>query len=92
MKYKNTRTGVVIDSPTLVSGGNWVEYSPKQGKVETAEEIEVKVEDEVEDELEDEGEFDGLTKNQIIQELKSLGKDFNPRDKKEVLYSIMMED
>ena len=90
MKYKNTRTGVVVDSPTLVSGGNWVPYEPGQ---ETVKVVEEPVKEEMVEEVEEpEDDVDGLTKAQIIQELESLGKEFNPRDKKEVLLNIMMED
>lgn len=30
MRYKNTRTGAVINSPTLVSGGNWIPYDESE--------------------------------------------------------------
>ena len=29
MKYKNTKTGAVIDSPFLIKGDNWEEIKPK---------------------------------------------------------------
>lgn len=29
MKYKNTQTGAVIDSPFVVKGDNWEEIKPK---------------------------------------------------------------
>lgn len=30
MKYRNTKTGVVINSSTKVSGGDWVEVTEKK--------------------------------------------------------------
>ena len=40
MKYRNTRTGAVIDASSKIAGGNWVEISvapaqPKEGTTET---------------------------------------------------------
>ena len=29
MKYKNTQTGAVIDSPFVIKGDNWEEMKPK---------------------------------------------------------------
>ena len=29
MKYKNTKTGAVIDSPFVIKGDNWEEVKPK---------------------------------------------------------------
>ena len=29
MKYKNTKTGAVIDSPFVIKGDNWEEIKPK---------------------------------------------------------------
>lgn len=28
MKYRNTKTGAIIDSPCLISGGDWVSEEP----------------------------------------------------------------
>ena len=88
MKYKNTRTGIVVDSPFLVSGGNWI---PLDEYVEEVEEVQ-EVAEEIEEEEETDNGMDDLTKQDIIQELESLGVDFNPRDTKEVLYNLMMEN
>ena len=30
MRYKNTKTGAVIDSPFVIKGDNWEEIKPKQ--------------------------------------------------------------
>lgn len=29
MKYRNTKTGAVIDSPCVISGGDWITDDPK---------------------------------------------------------------
>jgi hypothetical protein len=30
MKYLNTKTGAIIDSPCIIKGGDWVEKAEKQ--------------------------------------------------------------
>ena len=40
MKYRNTATGAIIDSPCVISGGDWVDETPKKpepNKKETKE-------------------------------------------------------
>ena len=32
MRYRNTKTGAVIDSPFLIKGGNWVVVDKKENK------------------------------------------------------------
>lgn len=36
MRYYNTKTGAVIDSPCVISGGDWVEDTPKPAEVALA--------------------------------------------------------
>lgn len=47
MIYKNTRTGAVIDSPCLISGGDWVDVTPVKKVEETAPIVEENANDEV---------------------------------------------
>ena len=35
MKYKNTKTGAVIDSPCVIKGNNWIEIKEKVKPVKT---------------------------------------------------------
>lgn len=37
------------------------------------------------------GDFDGITIAQIKQELDAFGVEYNPKDKKQVLYDLMMQ-
>ena len=32
MRYRNTKTGAIIDSPFLIKGGNWVVEDKKENK------------------------------------------------------------
>ena len=85
MLYKNTRTGAVLDSPYKISGGDWVpaEDAGKEVKnEETSKKEEIK-EEPVKD--------NGLTKEEIINELEALGIEFDKKAKKEDLYKLLME-
>ena len=64
MKFKNTKTGVVIDLTAPISGGNWVAF----GKVEETEPT-PKVKPEVEIKQDETDDFD-LTK-MTVDELKT---------------------
>lgn len=95
MKYKNTKTGAIIDSPCKVSGGDWIEIKEAFEKtaeenrtVEENEEVTVEVTEEKEEEIE---EIDGITKKEIMQELDAFGIEYNPRAKKQELYNLMLE-
>lgn len=97
MKYKNTKTGAIIDSPFKISGGDWVELKkedkPKAKKVEEVKKESKKEEiEEVEktDEIEDGGP-DGIKKKEIMQELDAFGVEYNPRSKKQELYDLMIQ-
>lgn len=98
MKYRNIRTGVVIDTPCTVSGGNWVleDKQTDNTVIINSEEIAPNVSNEVPIENEEQQEQnstdqDEITKAQIIQELEAFGIEHNPRDKKHVLYDLMMQ-
>ena len=98
MRYKNTKTGAIIDSPCTISGGDWVKYTNEAKKiiVETEEEVEKIIEVEevaskVEAEPEDEEDFDGITVKEIKQELDAFGIEYNPRAKKQELYDLMIK-
>lgn len=104
MKYKNIKTGAIIDSPCTISGGDWVKYTNEAkeiieaveevGEVEEVEEIEEEVEEvasKVEAEPEDEEGLDGITVKEIKQELDAFGIKYNPRDKKQELYDLMIK-
>ena len=94
MKYKNTKTGTVIDSPCTISGGDWVKYNNEAKEIiEEVEEVE-KVEEaasNVEAEPEDEEGFEGITVKEIKQELDAFGIEYNPRAKKQELYDLMIK-
>ena len=96
MRYRNTKTGAIINSPCSVSGGDWVAEETTIAIEVDVEEIpevlenkELKEPEEPEVDL-DEG-FDGITIKQIKQELDAFGIEYNPRAKKQELYDLMMQ-
>lgn len=44
-KYKNKKTGAVLETPCKISGGNWEKVTTKKGSEKTDKKAEVKVED-----------------------------------------------
>lgn len=110
MEYKNTKTGVVINTQCVISGGDWVPCDrgltqteePKQAlEQEPAEntkepeapqqEIPKNEQAPVQEPAENIEDFDGITIAQIKQELDAFGVEYNPKDKKQVLYDLMMQ-
>ena len=115
MRYTNLKTGAVIDSSFIISGGDWVrQQEHKEKQTEVFEDLEnknseqdinqidenqqVDTQDLVVENNQEENStkssgnvFDDITKEQIIQELKAFGVEHNPRDKKQVLYDLMMQ-
>ena len=89
MQYKNKKTGVVIDTPCIINGEDWVPHVEKNKKVveEVQKEQEAVVE-ELEETTDDVPEE--IKKAQIMQELDAFGIKYNPRDKKQVLYDLMI--
>ncbi len=101
MKYKNTKTGAIFDSPCVISGGDWVaEETPiavkeavKETQVETvAKEAvnEVKEQEVVEVEEEIEG-IEGITVKEIKQERDAFGIKYSLKAKKQELYDLMVK-
>lgn len=108
MEYKNTKTGVVINTQCVISGGDWVPYdrdlARKEEQVQVAAQSEPIEEPEVpqqkipktkqvpvQEQAENTEDFDGITIAQIKQELDAFGVEYNPKDKKQVLYDLMMQ-
>lgn len=97
MKYRNTKTGAVIDSPCTISGGDWIVYDEdevtqdfeKEGQ--TNDTIEDDNENENQEESQESDDVAELSKKEIIQELKALGIKFNPNANKKELYDLMMK-
>lgn len=102
MRYKNTRTGVVINSPSTISGKYWVKLEDlvPEVKVETLtteikneqpiiEEVLEAVEEETNEDYTLDG-IDGITVKQIKQELDAFGIKYAPNAKKAELYQLMI--
>lgn len=92
MKYKNTRTGAVIDSPCKIAGSNWVELREEIDTdiedIETSDETGDDAEDETIDEIKG---FNGISIKEIKQELDAFGIEYNPKAKKQELYELMIK-
>ncbi|MDG6113754.1 hypothetical protein [Lactococcus formosensis] len=102
MQYKNKKTGGIINTPFVISGGDWVAHVEKTKKIveeaqkeqEDTESVETEpVEQEAvveESEEASDNVPEEITKAQIMQELDAFGVKYNPRDKKQVLYDLMI--
>lgn len=83
MRYFNKKTGAILDSPSIIYGGDWIEYEKKDDVQEvTKEKVEVKKT--VEESSTE------LTKEEIMNELEALGIDYDKKAKKEDLIKLMM--
>lgn len=89
MKYQNTKTKIIIDVSSKIHGDNWikVEKLPKKSPKKNDE----KQEDTLDNEPETDDVPKGITKEQIMKELDAFGSEYNPTDKKAVLYDLMMK-
>lgn len=95
MNYKNTRTGVVITTPCVVSGGNWKLIDEEQEQVnDTPVSVVITPTEETEQEDAANAASDYLadvTKKDIMQELDAMKIKYDPRAKKQELYDLMMQ-
>lgn len=91
MRYKNSKTGAVIDSSFKISGGDWIRIDgqPVENSI-VSEKPQTAVETEKEDATS--GASDDLadvTKKEIMQELDAMGIKYDSRAKKQELYDLM---
>ena len=95
MRYFNTLTKATIDTDFKISGGDWVlENESKEAVIDIqandADSKKAEQEQVVEESNVDEN-YDGITKDQIMQELDAFGVEYDKRANKQVLYDLMME-
>ena len=95
MRYFNTLTKATINTEFKISGGDWVlENESKEAVVDTqANDADSKKaeQEQVVEESNVDGNYDGITKDQIMQELDAFGVEYDKRANKQVLYDLMME-
>lgn len=95
MRYFNTLTKATIDTDFKISGGDWVlENESKEAVVDIqANDADSKKteQEQVVEESNVDGNYDGITKDQIMQELDAFGVRYDKRANKQVLYDLMME-
>lgn len=101
MKYKNTRTGAVINSLSTISGKYWIKIEApgsdeEKVNIDTPDKVtnapDVKqIAEEIVEEIDDSADgIDGITVKQIKQELDAFGIKYDPRLKKQELYELML--
>lgn len=79
MRYKNTKTGAIVDSPFLINGDNWELVQKEQGVELTGE---TDVEEVTEEEIEEEVDLTELTNAQLEELAKEQGVELTGADKK----------
>lgn len=83
MRYFNKKTGAILDSPSKIYGGQWIEYG-KKDDIQEVPDKKVEVKKEVKKESSE------LKKEEIMNELEALGIDYDKKAKKEDLIKLMM--
>lgn len=92
MKYINTKTRAIVDSPCNISGGAWVayeDYDKDNAEVQESSEKFIEVQEDNAKESADISKNE-MTKEDIINELEALGIEYDKKAKKEELYKLMM--
>lgn len=103
MEYRNKKTGFSFFSECKISGEDWEVVTAKKEEKEVLQE-EIPVEptvvpeknypeekvDASSDVPTGNSDFDSITKKDIIQELDSMGIEYNPKAKKQELFDLMM--
>lgn len=82
MRYKNIKTGAIIDSPFNISGDDWEAVNP-QASTEEVEEVEET--DENEEYVEEEIDLEAMTKPVLIEFAKEHEVEINENDTKPVI-------
>lgn len=80
MRYKNIKTGAIIDSSSKIVGKNWVEYTEKETVKEVTEENKHEVEY-----VEEEVDLAEMTKAELIKLAKEHEIKVNEKDTKAVI-------
>lgn len=90
MDYKNTVTGVVISTPCVISGGDWVPFNKELTK-EKIEFVSTETQEPEQPEKKTDSVPDGITKKQIMQELDAFDVKYDKRWGEKRLYDLMMQ-
>ncbi len=91
MRYVNTKNGAIVDSPFNITGGNWIEEPEVTEEIEEIEETKAKepIEKPQVKKTEADG-IDGVTVDDIKQELDALGIKYDKKARKKELYDLMI--
>ena len=77
MRYKNVKTGAIIDSPFKIVGKNWIEVTDEKEGIQKTETIEEYVEEEIN--------LEEMTKAELVELAKEHEIEVNEKDTKAVL-------
>lgn len=91
MLYKNTKTGATIDSPCVISGGDWQLLSELEEIPEKEIQDNEKQDDPIKDEPTGDAGYDNITKAEIMQELDAFDIEYKKTMPKSELYKLMTE-
>lgn len=84
MKYKNTKTGAIIDSPCKIYGGDWIEVEPP-------DEIKVVETEEQRTETEDVIDLSKMTVDELKRFATEVSIDLGKATKKDEIIKIIAE-
>lgn len=82
MRYKNTKTGAVVDSASIVKGENW----------ELVEDQRSEPVEEQKNESDENTDLKKLTKVQLSKMLDEKGIEYKPEQTKEELINLLLEE
>lgn len=85
MRYKNTKTGAIIDSSFNIFGDDWEVVKPNRATEEVEEVEEVEETDENEEYVEEEIDLEAMTKPVLIEFAKEHEVEINEKDTKPVI-------
>lgn len=91
MKYKNIKTGVVIETTSKIIGDAWVpadEIEPEETETEETDETEVEVEEEY---VEEEIDLDEMTKDELVKFAKENNIQVNSKHRKDVIIDTILK-
>lgn len=95
MKYRNVKTGMIIESSSKIAGDNWEEVGVAKNVTTTVKMEETVSQMEIVQKESDKPssgkEFDAITVKEIKQELDAFGIKYDKNAKKQVLFDLMMQ-
>lgn len=96
MRYIHKTTRAIIDSPCVISGGQWIleddEPIVENNKIDSGAGKNTAIDIKLDEDTTDSNtgvNLDDIKKKDIMQELDALGIKYNPKDNKATLYALL---